>query len=165
MKRALKKTAPMLATAAILGGCSTLPDLPPQVAMNRTGVSLPPAYDVSDLVIVTVTPDNHMIRGAVCEATSPYSTIVVTTPARARFPDFDAASPPINVTCSAGGLKGEAVSEPAWRSAATYGYPTYGLGWNSWYGPAVNVGWYGGYYGRRATIRYPQVDVVLEEPN
>jgi hypothetical protein len=155
-----------------LAGCATTggsPGLPSVSVSPVAGVTAPVARGETQLVVRALPAGGvgSELQGVACEAVSPYFSVQFTAPARILMPSYGAESPPVTVTCSAGGAPGSVTVAPtqAW-SGGLGGWPAVGVsvGTGNAGGVGVGLGWYGGGYGAGGgvpVVRYGEVRVPV----
>jgi hypothetical protein len=165
-------TGSFLALTLALAGCAATggaPGLPSVTASPTSGVTAPVARGETELIVraVPASGPGVEIQGAACEAVSPFFAAQFTAPARILMPSYGAESPPVTVTCSAGGAAGSVAVAPtqAW-SGGLGGWPAVGVsvGTGNAGGVGVGLGWYGGGYGASGgvpVVRYGEVRVPV----
>ena len=138
-------------------------------AEPRAGATPPLARGETQLVVraVSASAPGQEVTGAACRAESTYFAAEFVAPAAIRLPDYGAASPSVDVRCSAGGALGVAVARPeaVWQRGFG-GFPAVGVsvGTGTSSGVGVGVGWVGGGAGvstGEPVIRYPDLRVPL----
>lgn len=170
MRRGALGLVPVLLLAACAANEAETPPPPMTQGSVRSDTVMPPARGVTTIVVRTAGEGTTTgPAGATCDLSSPYTTARFTAPATVTVPDLGTATPPVRVSCAAGGLSGAAEAQPAMRMADTgmSGWPAIGVSVGTGTGGAstgVSVGgfWNGGWGGDTWTkVVYPDLLVTL----
>jgi hypothetical protein len=158
----------------LMAGCVVQEAAPPGVetvrAEAKEGVEPPVARGETQLVVRAIPAETQglELRGAACEADSPWFKAEFASPGRVLMPDYGAEAPVVAVTCRSGKAvgTGQAQPEPAW-SGGLGGWPAIGIsvGTGNAAGAGIGLGWYGGGVGTAGgvpVVKYPELRVVVQ---